>query len=94
MDELDFDSLMQGIEAMTAQLRGEGANMANVADPDVLAIREATDLNQIEFAALLGVSRRTVDNWEQRRTRPIGPADALLRLFKHDPRAAVKILQR
>ena len=55
--------------------------------------RKAAGVTQKELAALLGVSRRTVENWEQRRTRPTGPARALLRIFQHDPRAAVKALQ-
>jgi putative transcriptional regulator len=96
MNEQDFASLVQGVKEMTAHMRGEdvpGLKVTTVPDPDVHAIREAAAVTQKELAALLGVSRRTVENWEQRRTRPTGPARALLRIFQHDPRAAVKALQ-
>ncbi|MBS0353951.1 MAG: helix-turn-helix domain-containing protein [Proteobacteria bacterium] len=96
MNEKDFASLMQGVKEMTAHMRGEdvpGVKVTTIPDPDVHAIREAVSVTQKELAALLGVSRRTVENWEQRRTRPTGPARALLRIFQHDPQAAVKALQ-
>jgi len=42
---------------------------------------------------MLGVSRRTLENWEQHRTRPTGPARALLRVFQHNPAATVEALR-
>lgn len=96
MNEKNFASLVQGVKEMTAHMRGEevpGLKVTTIPDPDVHAIREAAHVTQKEFATLLGVSRRTVENWEQRRTRPTGPARALLRIFQHDPQAAVKALQ-
>jgi DNA-binding transcriptional regulator YiaG len=37
--------------------------------PDIKALREAAHVSQAEFARLIGVSRRTPENWEQKRTR-------------------------
>lgn len=40
---------------------------------DVRAIRERMDLSQSGFASLLGVSLRTLQDWEQGRRKPVGP---------------------
>ena len=42
------------------------------------AIRERTSLSQSEFAHLIGVSVKTLQNWEQDRRRSTRPATALL----------------
>lgn len=58
------------------------------------AIREGTSLSQSEFADLIGVSVKTLQNWEQDRRRPTGPAAALLRIIEHEPRLAVEAIHR
>jgi DNA-binding transcriptional regulator YiaG len=40
---------------------------------------------QGSFAQAIGVSLKTVQNWEQRRRKPTGPARALLVVIAHDP---------
>ncbi|GMW06053.1 MAG: NadS family protein [Gammaproteobacteria bacterium] len=60
----------------------------------VKAIREATQLSQSEFALLLGVSVKTLQNWEQARRRPRGPAAALLRIVEHEPELALRALHQ
>ena len=50
-----------------------------------LAARAGTGLSQAQFAKLIGVSRRTLQEWEQGRKRPSGPAAALLRIVARDP---------
>ena len=52
--------------------RGEHKRVVNV--PDVGAIREKTGLSQARFAELLGVSVRTLQDWEQGRRAPSGAA--------------------
>jgi len=47
---------------------------------DVHAIRESMDLSQSAFAAMLGVSLRTLQDWEQGRSKPSGPALSLLKV--------------
>jgi putative transcriptional regulator len=51
-----------------------------------LAARAGTGLSQAQFAKLIGVSLRTLQEWEQGRKRPSGPAKALLRIVARDPR--------
>ncbi|GEM_PF-618092 len=59
---------------------------------DIKAIREKVGLSQREFAALLCISKRTLEGWEQGHRTLNGPARALLTIFKNDPEGAVKAL--
>ncbi|MEG9086861.1 helix-turn-helix domain-containing protein, partial [Acinetobacter baumannii] len=43
-------------------------------------------LTQDQFAKILGVSRRTLESWEQGARRPSGAATSLIRLFIVDPK--------
>jgi len=58
----------------------------------VKVIREQTGLSQSQFALLLGVSLKTLQNWEQGRRHPVGPARALLKIVSTDPEAAIRAL--
>ena len=55
-----------------------GVRVTSLSEPDVRAIREAANISQAQFAKLIGVNLRTLQNWEQQRTRPTGAAPALL----------------
>lgn len=44
-------------------------------------------VSQSQFAKLIGVNLRTLQNWEQRRTQPTGPARALLKIVASNPKA-------
>ena len=59
---------------------------------DVKAIREHIGLTQDEFARLIRVSVRTIQNWEQQRRQPTGPAAALLQIVAKEPKAALQSL--
>ena len=48
-------------------------------------IRKKLKLSQSAFASLMGVSLRTVQDWEQGRRKPSGPAVALLRIAEQKP---------
>ena len=48
-------------------------------------IRSKLNLSQAAFAGLMGVSLRTVQDWEQGRRKPSGPAEALLRIAEQKP---------
>ncbi|WP_409188848.1 helix-turn-helix domain-containing protein [Bradyrhizobium sp. RDM4] len=55
---------------------------------DVYAIRKSCErygYTQSSFAGAIGVSVRTLQNWEQGRRKPTGPARALLMVIGHDP---------
>ncbi len=53
--------------------------------------RAGTGLSQAQFAKLIGVSLRTLQEWEQGRKRPSGPASVLLRIVARDPRVVVAL---
>jgi putative transcriptional regulator len=65
--------------------RGEHGRVINV--PSVSVVRESTGLSQAEFARLLGVSLRTLQEWEQGRRAPSGAARTLLLIAAKNPRA-------
>lgn len=51
----------------------------------LLSARSHSGLSQAEFAVALGVSKRTLENWEQGRAEPTGPAKVLLSLVAKYP---------
>jgi putative transcriptional regulator len=59
---------------------------------DAKAVRERTGLSQADFALVMNVSVKTLQNWEQRRRVPTGPAEALLRIVNKDPGLALLAL--
>ena len=69
--------------------RGKVGRIVNV--PSVAAIREATGLSQARFALLLGVSVRTLQEWEQGRRAPSGAARTLLLIATKNPRALLEV---
>ena len=94
MDKKLFDELTQSIREAGQIVRGKrkAARKFRVELPDVKTIREKTGLSQARFALLMGVSIKTLQNWEQGRRKPQGSAIALLRIVKNDPRNALKAL--
>jgi putative transcriptional regulator len=69
--------------------RGEFGRVVNV--PDVGEIRRKTGLSQARFAELLGVSVRTLQDWEQGRRAPSGAARTLLLIAEQDPEALSRV---
>ena len=95
MDKQHFDQLIKGVREMKRHLEGKpvrGAKVTDLVEPDVRAIREAARISQSQFATLIGVNLRTLQNWEQHRTRPTGPARALLKIVASDPKSAIEAL--
>jgi putative transcriptional regulator len=54
-------------------------------------IREQLALSQAAFAALMGVSVRTIQDWEQGRREPTGPAKSLLRIAEQHPEVFLEV---
>lgn len=95
MDDALFQDLLASVRDAGRHMRGEkvaGAVETLIEEPDVKVLREGAGVSQAEFAQLIGVSRRTLENWEQHRARPSGPARALLKIVAANPRAAVAAL--
>lgn len=89
-DEM-FEELVASVREGGAILRGEkeAAKSTRIDAPDVAKIRAEYDLSQAQFAALLGISIRTLQNWEQGRRSPQGPAQVLLRVAARHPEAVL-----
>lgn len=90
MDKQHFDQLAKGVREMKRHMAGKivrNAVTTKLPSLDVRAIREATRFSQSQFAILIGVSLRTLQNWEQHRTQPTGPAKTLLRIVASNPKA-------
>jgi putative transcriptional regulator len=90
MDKQHFDQLVKGVREMKRHMTGKpvrGAKTTTLPTPDVRMIREAANISQSQFAKLIGVNLRTLQNWEQQRTQPTGPARALLKIVASNPKA-------
>lgn len=87
----DFEAeLEESVEALSAFNRGENTLHTRTvvrATPPVDTIRKRLNISQHAFAGLLGVSVRTIQEWEQGRRAPSGPAQALLRIANRHPEA-------
>jgi putative transcriptional regulator len=90
MDREHFDQLVKGVREMKRHMAGKnvrGTRTTELLAPDVRTIREAAKISQSQFAKLIGVNLRTLQNWEQQRTQPTGPARALLKIVASNPKA-------
>ena len=89
-----FNELLASVQEMDeiVQRKKAAARVTKFPEPEAKIIREKTGLSQNQFALLIGVSKRTLENWEQGRRHPTGPAKALLRILDVDPEHAVRAL--
>ena len=78
--------ILEGIRELK---RGDYGRVINV--PDVATIREKTGLSQVRFAILLGVSVRTLQDWEQGRRAPSGAARTLLLVANRNPKVLLDV---
>jgi putative transcriptional regulator len=95
MNDEMFEELLASVREGGAILRGEkeASRMFVVETPDVKQIRERYKLSQTEFAALLGISVKTLQNWEQGRRTPHGAARVLLQVADKHPEAVWDVVQ-
>ena len=94
MDKTFFEELLDSVQEAKAIAKGKAAasRRFEVFAPDAKAVREQTGLSQSEFARLMRVSVKTLQNWEQHRRTPTGPAAALLKIVSTAPDVALKSL--
>lgn len=75
--------VLEGIREIKS---GKAARRTSIDIPaEIKAIREKTKLSQAAFAEMLGISKRTVQEWEQGRCKPTGAALTLLMLVRSHP---------
>ena len=94
MNERDFDQLVASVKQAGAIKRGKLKPGSRIQmDPDdIRMIRKKLDKSQSEFALMIGVSVSTLQNWEQGRRRPEGPARALLKVAAENPETVAQSL--
>ena len=91
-----FDELVESVQQAGAIHRGEARPSRQCAfkSQDVRAIREKLGKTQTEFSRMIGVSVDTLQNWEQGRRQPVGPARALLVVAARAPEVVEKALTK
>ncbi len=89
-----FNELLESVKEMDRISKGrkKASRRFLYKKSAVQKIREKTGLSQTDFAKLIGVSNRTLENWEQGRRSPTGPARALLKIVETDPERAIHAL--
>jgi putative transcriptional regulator len=91
-----FDELLKSVEQAGSIHRGEERPSREyvIKAADVQAIRAKLGKSQAEFSRMIGVSVDTLQNWEQGRRRPVGPARALLVVAARAPKVVEKALTK
>lgn len=94
MKDKDFNRLVEGVKQFIQIKRGEmnPSRAFEFTAIDVKALRESLHKSQSEFARMIGVSLATLQNWEQGCRKPVGPAQALLRVIQLQPDAVLRVL--
>jgi putative transcriptional regulator len=88
----ELERFKQDLLKSVKQMRqGEAARVTRVKVPQAAEARSRTGLSQEQFARLLGVSARTLQDWEQGRREPTGAAKTLLRVAYEHPEVLLKL---
>ena len=74
--------LLQSVREMKA---GQAARVTKMELNEVAQARQKSGLSQTQFAEALGISKRTLQEWEQGRRSPSGAAQTLIRIAKRHP---------
>ena len=94
MKNEDFSKLMKSVKE-AGQIRSgrkKPSRVFKIDPPTIKSVRKQLHLSQSEFALMIGVSISTLQNWEQGRREPDGPAKALLRVASKNPKAVMDAL--
>lgn len=87
MEQFQKD-LLKSVRQMKA---GKGARKTQVALSPIAEARSRLGMSQAELASLMGVSTRTLQDWEQGRRKPTGAAQTLLRVAIAHPEALLDL---
>jgi putative transcriptional regulator len=93
--ELELYENQRDIGAELLQAIGEmKAGLGQVIFSPATEARKKTGMSQTQFAALLGVSVRTLQGWEQGRKQPSGAARTLLAIANTNPDALLAVAEK
>ena len=87
MKEHDFENLVKSVRQAGKIRRGDmkASRVYTFRPAEIKSIRSKLGKSQSEFALMIGVSVATLQNWEQGRRAPEGPARALLKVTAENP---------
>ncbi len=88
-----FQELLESVRDASAYLKGDRRAVTRtdrISPQSVAAIRTKLKLSQAQFARAFGISLNTLQNWEQGRRQPSGPAKVLLRVAERHPEAVLE----
>ena len=88
MNKKNFAERLQSVKEAGKIMRGEmkpSRQFVFEDKEDIQEVRQGFNASQSEFAQFMGVSINTLQNWEQGRRRPTGPARMLLRIVVRKP---------
>ena len=91
MKKNHFEELKRSVKQMKNIEKGAAKPSRVYKYPDVKKIREKLHASQQEFSEQLGISNRTLQNWEQSRRAPTGPARVLLNLLELQPKLLYQV---
>ncbi len=96
MNQSDVSKLAKSIEQAGDIKKGKipPSRRYEFTPPDIKLIRKRLNKSQSEFAFMIGVSISTLQNWEQGRRKPDGPARALLQVALKNPDAVMDALMQ
>jgi putative transcriptional regulator len=83
-----WQEVLEGVREIKA---GGGRRVKVEASSQVGRVRLKSGLSQSQFAAALGVSKRTLEQWEQGRREPSGAAQTLLKIAERHPEVLIEV---
>ena len=89
--EADRDVWQEVLDGVREIKAGGGRRKKVAPKSQVAQVRLKSGLSQAEFAAVLGVSKRTLEQWEQGRREPSGAAKTLLKIAERHPEVLVEV---
>jgi len=91
---MSYDSIIKGLDEAVRISRGELKGrrhkiiirpVSNFDKEEIKTLRGKLNLTQINFAQLLGVSKKTIEAWENGKNTPTGPARRIIELLEENP---------